>query len=101
MVADIHVDILLPSFLESTSLDVIFRRQRKTQTCNQLVKFGRYDVLSSGIIVVWNVNRLPYYTPRCTPKLNKEISIGNLNTSPIYYYFVALNTIHFCNIDNF
>jgi hypothetical protein len=68
---------------------------------NQLVKFGRYDVLSSGIIVVWNVNGLPSYTARCTPKVNKEILIGNLNTSPIYYYFVALNTIHFCNIDNF
>jgi hypothetical protein len=38
---------------------------------NQLVRFGRYDVLSSGIIVVWNVNGLSD-TARCTPKLNQK-----------------------------
>jgi hypothetical protein len=41
----------------------------------KLVRFGKYDVLSSGIIVVWNVNGLPSYTARCTPKLNQKKKI--------------------------
>jgi hypothetical protein len=43
-----------------------------TDVVIKLVKFGKYDVLSSGIIVVRNVNGLPSYTARCTPKLNKK-----------------------------
>lgn len=53
--------------LESTSQMCFPQATENTGVVIELVRFGRYDVLSSGIIAaVWNVNGLPPYTPRCT-----------------------------------
>jgi hypothetical protein len=38
----------------------------------KLVRFGKYDVLSSGIIVVRNVDGLPSYSARCTQKIKQK-----------------------------
>jgi hypothetical protein len=67
----------------------------------ELAWFGWYDFLSSGIIVVWNVRGLPSCTAHCTQKLNKNNSVGILNTSLLYCQFVPhFNSFVFSTIYN-
>jgi hypothetical protein len=93
------VHLLLGVQLRFLKLSIALSRCFDVTWCdgkNVLPGTGRQGLLSCGTLMD--------YCPTlqaALKKLNQKNSINILNTYALYYYFVALNTIHFCSIENF